>query len=261
MDRTKLIGATTFAALLLMLTPAFAQGFLMTEAEKEAIREEIELFIKNNPKLLVDTVKKYSEEQAASRREPEDAVIENLPEGLATEGIAPFIGNPDATVTVVEFFDYNCGFCKRVVNDVSELVEVEDDVKVVFREMPILGDSSQIAARYALAASKQGKYVEFHNALMKYSGRIDEDVIMRITDELGLDKDKLFEDVNSPDVTETLSTNMLFARELGVRGTPFFMVGNRPVPGAAGLPRLRALVRQARRDATAGMNEDVNEVE
>ncbi len=241
--------AVIVAAISVILpTTAMAQsdsGYLMTQAEKEAVQNVVKEYISENGDFLLEvlqsaTQKKVQEEVKA------DSVIENPPEGLYNAEHSPVIGNPNADVTVVEFFDYNCGYCKRVAGDVQRLVEEDKNVRVVFKEFPILSESSQVAARYALAAAKQGKYNELHMALMKQSGRVDEKEILRVADSLQIDIRQLNEDVYSTDIGDELTANSEMAREIGVRGTPFFVVNGEKYPGALSYARLKALVESAR---------------
>lgn len=229
----------------LSVSPAYAQdatsGYLMTETEKEAIREIVKEFIETNPDVILKAVEDKARDEAQKQRE-EKAKLTKVPEGLYDN--APMAGDKDGEITVVEFFDYNCGYCKRVINDMNRLAEDEDSIKVVFRELPILSDDSENAAHFALAADKQGKYMEFHTKLMQHKGRINQAAIDKYIAELGLDADKMKADAKSQDVIDAIATNMEFARQLEVRGTPFFLVGKRKVPGAAGYTRLKTIIAE-----------------
>lgn len=253
--KMNLCAALVAAACVILPVSAMAQqsggGYLMTEAEKEAVRNVVKEYISENGDYLLEvlqsaTQKKVQEEVKA------DSVIENPPKGLYDAEHSPVIGNPNGSVTVVEFFDYNCGYCKRVVDDVQRLAEEDKDVRIVFKELPILSESSQVAARYALAAAKQGKYNELHMALMKQSGHVDEKEILRIADSLQIDIRQLNEDVYSTDIGDELTSNQEAAREIGVRGTPFFVVNGEKYPGALSYARLKALVESARIKAKTG---------
>ncbi len=235
----------TLIASVLTITPSFAQesatGFLMTETEKEAIREIVKEYIENNPELIVKTVEEDARKKAQKLRD-EKMKVSEIPAGLHDN--APMAGDADGDITVVEFFDYNCGYCKRIVNDVNRLTEDEDSIKVVFRELPILNDASELAARYALAADKQGKYLEYHTKLMQHRGGFDVAALEKYGTELELDVAQLTQDANSQDVLDAIAENMEFARTLQVRGTPFFLVGQRKVPGAIGYTRLKTIIEE-----------------
>lgn len=166
---------------------------------------------------------------------------------LGAAGV-PAAGDESAPVTVVEFFDYRCGYCKRSLDAVRMALE-RTDVRVELREYPILGDDSARAARAALAAARQGRYVDVHLALMAHEGEYDEESIRGIAIEAGLDAERLFEDMQSAEVAALIDTNRALARRLGVSGTPAFLVAGpdafQASPGALDVARLTNLIEEA----------------
>jgi len=154
--------------------------------------------------------------------------------------------NPDGDVTIVEFFDYNCGYCRRVFGDVKALIAADSNVRVVMREWPILGEASVFAARASLASRKQGKFEEFHVALMEQNGRASEEVVMKVAADLGMDTDQLRRDMEAPDVAAHIQTSQQLTQALGLNGTPAFVFGSELVPGAIELEQMQALVEQVR---------------
>jgi len=140
-------------------------------------------------------------------------------------------GNPKGDITVVEFFDYNCGYCKRVAPTVSAVLNNDPNVRIVYKEFAILGPQSLVAARAALAAKRQGKYHEFHDAMMS-AEQADGDSVTATARALGLDYEKLVKDMEDPKITEQLERNYRLATALGINGTPAFVIGDRLVPGA-----------------------------
>jgi len=147
---------------------------------------------------------------------------------------------------VVEFFDYNCGYCRRVFPAVQDLIDGDDNVRVVLREWPILGEESEFAARAALASRNQGKYVEFHNALMADAGRASEASVLSLADDLGMDIDQLRADMESAVVDAHFETSSALAQALGINGTPAFVFEDRLIPGAIELDQMRELVDELR---------------
>ncbi len=133
---------------------------------------------------------------------------------------------------MVEFFDYNCGFCRRALPDVVKLVDTDDKVRVVFKELPIFGEESEGAAKAALAAGKQGKYFEMHQKLYAEPGKADKEKALRVASELGLDVPQLEKDMEDPSVTKALDETKELAQKLGVQGTPLYLIGDRMIPGA-----------------------------
>ena len=158
----------------------------------------------------------------------------------------PFIGNPDASVTVVEFFDYQCPYCKRMAQDLAKIATEDPDVKIIFKEFPVFGRESTMATRAALASAKQGKYAEFHLAIMGLRGAPSENALFRIASRLGMDLDRLRRDMQSPSIETQIQTNLQLARQVGVRGTPAFIVGDQLVPGAMSPDQMRQLIAEKR---------------
>ena len=170
---------------------------------------------------------------------------------LVDDANAPILGNPKGDVTLVEFFDYRCPFCRQVEPWVQTLIKQDPGVRLVQKEFPILGPASVYAARMALAALKQGKHQEFHDALMAKEGNIDESdihegLIFEVAKSVGLDIDRMKVDMNSPDVDAEIRGSIRIARSLGLTGTPAFIVGTDLVPGATDLMTLHEMVDDAR---------------
>jgi len=151
-------------------------------------------------------------------------------------------------VTIVEFFDYQCPYCKRVFPAVQTLLKTDGNIRYVFKEFPILGPQSVVAARAALAAWKldRDRYVPFHTALMQSRGRLSERKILDVAAEIGLDVERLRAAMADPGIDKVLARNAELARALDINGTPAFVIGEKVVPGAVDLETLTALVSQAR---------------
>ncbi len=205
-------------------------------------------YLRENPDAIVEALRAYqAQAEEAQRDEQRKAVAEHW-EDLALRADDPVLGNPDGNVTLVEFFDYRCGYCRRALPDVMALKETDPQLRIVMKEFPILGPDSVIAARAALAARKQGKYAVFHEALMQAEGSLDEARILAVADEVGLDLDRLRGDMEAPEINATLRRNFELAEALGIRGTPAFVTRNDLVPGAVGADALKAMVNAARND-------------
>jgi protein-disulfide isomerase len=154
-------------------------------------------------------------------------------------------GNPDGDVTLVEFFDYRCTYCRRVVSSMQALLQEDRKLRIVFKELPVLGEDSVRAARAALAAERQGRYTPFHFALMT-SEDLSPDAIRQLAAEVGLDPDRLEQDMNAPEIQAAIDANYRLAQELGIEGTPAFVIGDELIPGAVDKGRLEALIADAR---------------
>ena len=159
---------------------------------------------------------------------------------------APVLGNPDGDVTIVEFFDYSCGFCKRTMPELDALLARDGNIRLVMREWPILGDGSDFAARAALASRKQGKYAQIHKVLMGGRGRLTPETVLRLARRAGLDINRLQADMQAPEVGEHIETSMKLAEKLGFYGTPTFVVGGHVVFGFTDSENLSEMVAEAR---------------
>ncbi len=199
-------------------------------------RKEIEKIVKNylitNPEIFLEAQTaleaKMEKEQAEKLKV---AIAENAKE-IYRDPQADLAGNPNGDITVVEFFDYNCGYCKRGLRDVIKLVESDPNVRVVFKELPILSKGSEEASRVAIASGKQGKYWDVHKAMLEAKGVMNEANALAIATKLGLDIDKLKKDMASPEVEAEIKKSEALAKKMGVNGTPHFLVGDRAIPGA-----------------------------
>jgi protein-disulfide isomerase len=186
--------------------------------------------------------------QRALAAEQARAAIATRWEELTDDPDSPIGGNPDGDVTVVEFFDYQCPYCRAVAPDLNRLVDGDDGVRVVYKEFPILGPVSHYAARAALAAHRQGRYEPFHHTLMSEPDRLSEERVLAIAGDVGLDLDRLHRDMDDPEIGAALERTRQLAAALGINGTPAFVVGEEIVPGAIGLDEMRELGRRARED-------------
>jgi protein-disulfide isomerase len=163
---------------------------------------------------------------------------------------SPVLGNPSGDVTVVEFLDYRCPYCKAMHQPIADMIAADGNVRVVIKEFPILGDDSLFAARAALAAGKQGKYAEMHAALMTFKGKLSAKDVESTAAQLGLDVVRLKDDMAAPEVDQELQQNYNLAESLGINGTPAFIIGDTLIPGALKLDDLKAHIAKARDEAS-----------
>jgi protein-disulfide isomerase len=215
-----------------------------------AQRAEIEGMIKNylmsHPEVMVEVSKELEKRQASMQAETNKKVIV---EKKATIFKAPtdFVaGNPKGEISVVEFFDYNCGWCKKAVDELTKLIKADTNVRIVMKELPIFGENSTAAAKAAMASLKQGKYWEFHLALMKEK-QVTKDNLFQIAAKVGLNVDKLKADMADPSIDAALKETMIIAQELGIEGTPGFIIDSRVNVGfvpADGIKEILADVRK-----------------
>jgi protein-disulfide isomerase len=238
MRRTTALALTTA-----LLLPAAAGAQDLTEDRVKALALEA---ILENPEIVMEAVGILQARQAEAEAEAAQATLTDRRDALEADPNAPTSGNPDGSVTVVEFFDYNCPYCRRAGDEVAALLEGDDDVRVVYREWPILGEGSVFASRAALAAREQDAYEAIHEAMLGAEGRLDEGSVMRIAADLGLDVDKLRADMEAPEVQAHIDASMDLAQALGFSGTPSFVIGGELVPGLVDAEQMQALVDAAR---------------
>ncbi|KPN62764.1 Protein-disulfide isomerase [Aliiroseovarius crassostreae] len=219
------------------------------QLDETRVRELVLETIRTNPEIVMEAVAILEKRQATAQASAQAEVLVNQRELLEKDPNAPVLGNPDGDVTVVEFFDYNCPYCKRAMPQVQGLLDADQNVRLVYREWPILGDGSVFAAKAALAARNQGKYEEFHWALMGMKGRAEETTVLRVAKEVGLNIEQLRRDMEAPEVKEHIAASMRLARDLGFNGTPSFVIGDSLVPGFVEQSVLEGYVSDARAGA------------
>lgn len=225
-----------------MLSPAaFAQSL-----DEGRVKELVLEAIRENPDIIREAISILQTQEAEEQAAQAALALQQSRDALENDPNAPVLGNPDGTVTVVEFFDYNCGYCRRVFGNVKELVDGDKDVRLVMREWPILGEESVFAARASLASRNQGKYEAFHNALMANQGRATEASVMSIAKQVGLDVDQLEIDMNSAEIDAHIQASHELTQALGLNGTPAFVFGDQVVPGAIELDQMKQLVEGIR---------------
>ncbi len=228
------------------LAPA-ASASSATTPDKAALGKAIREYLLANPEVLVEAMNEYEKKQESQRDAQADKAIKENQKALMTDPESPIAGNPNGDVTIVEFSDYQCPYCKRAHTAVKSVMASDAKVKLIFKDLPILGEASRIAAVAALASVKQGKHLDFHNALLEFNGKLDSDRIFQIAGTVGLDVPKLKADMEDPAIKKLIERNMALAQALGVRGTPAFVIGNQFVPGAVDAETLKQLIADARK--------------
>lgn len=217
-----------------------------SKPDKAEIESIVRAYILEHPEVLLESVRGYEERQRRSAVEQGRKAMVAHEEELLRDKATPWAGASSPEATVVQFFDYRCGYCKRVLPTISKVAK-EPGVRVVYKELPILGPESVQSARLALAAQKQGKYFEVHEALMSGTGSIKPETVQQIASQHGLDAEKLKKDMESAEVSQTLSRNQALAMALGVNSTPTFVIGSELVPGAIDAAQLNAMIERSRK--------------
>ena len=216
------------------------------------IRDIVRQYLLDHPEVIVEAIQTLQARQRDSGERQQRAAIAEATAELQQQARDPSIGNPDAPLVIVEFFDYACSYCKSMVDVMVNLVQSNKDVRLVLKEFPILNPDSTTAARTALALARQGadKYRAFHVALM-HAKALNGTIIERAAREAGADMSRLKRDLALPEIDETIEANHALARRLGISGTPAIIVGDKLVPGAIGADALSEMVAELREKRAA----------
>ncbi len=238
--RRALLSLFAFSAL---LAPVAAQAG-MTDAQKKEIEAIVRQYILDNPEVLFEAADKHQQKQEEAAAEAAKKVLAEKSDELFKNPAYAVLGNPKAAVAFVEFFDYNCGYCKQAYKDLNALVERNKDIKIILVDTPILGPTSLEAAKWAIAAGKQGKYTEFHKAAMSFTGPKNEESLRAIAKDAGLDPDKVKEAAAKEEVMTQISKNMQLFSSLGLSGTPGFAAKDQVLRGFVGSETLEKMAKE-----------------
>lgn len=236
-----LTGLTTLTAQDIVKTNSNSPAPTITKVERETIELVIREYLLANPSIIREATQALQIQEEKERQELVAENLKALESDIYFDPDSPVGGNVKGDVTVVVFFDYNCGYCKSNVPALRELVEKDPSLRIIYKEFPIMGPHSQDAALAALAAARQGKYSEFHQALMSPESG-GENMIKDVSDNLGLDFADLQSDMADPKLREALDRNIRLANILGINGTPGYIVGTQIIPGAIDVTSLQILV-------------------
>lgn len=229
--------------LLLVLFMSY-NGHAQEGFSKEDIEDMIYEYIMENPEIILESVDNLRKKMEASSIES-DNFLKNEFNTFANDNNIPNFGDPNAKVIIIEFVDYNCGYCKKSLDAITRLLNSELSLKVSFRDYPILSSSSKFAAKAALAAKKQGKYFELHSELLNVKGNLSEEKILEMAKNIDIDVAKLKIDMEDPEIAVIIQNNENLAKKLNIRGTPTFIINGKLYAGALEFDKLRALIDKA----------------
>jgi protein-disulfide isomerase len=220
----------------------------MSETEREILRTEIRAYLLENPEVLMEAIQILEARREAGKLQADSNLIAQHRDAIFNDGVSFVGGNPDGDVTLVEFSDYRCGYCKRAHPDVQALVESDPNLRLVVKEFPILGPDSTATGRMALAALRldSSRYEALNDALMTFDGQLTEAVAYQVAAHVGYDIAALKEAAADPEVDAQIAANYGLARTLGLEGTPSFIIGDRIIRGYLPLEALREAVAEAR---------------
>ena len=232
---------------------ALGMGSGPVSADQARVEQITRDYLTKNPEILVEMTNELDKRQAAEQAAQQQKAISQNADAIFRSPVSHVAGNPNGDVSLVEFFDYNCTYCRRALPDVVKLVNEDGKVRLVLKELPIFGDDSEAAAKLALASNKQGKYFEMHQKLFSEPGKADKDKALRVAKELGLDVDQLQKDAEDPDIKEALDEAKDLAQKLNLQGTPLYVIGDQVIAGAPDdlFDQFKAKVAEVRRKGCA----------
>jgi protein-disulfide isomerase len=229
---------------------SFAGAQNISDAQRSEFERIIREYLIKNPEVLQEAIAELEKRQAAAEAEKHQAAVKENTKALFNSERHVVVGNPKGDVSFVEFFDYNCGYCKRAMDDMFELMKIDPKLRVVLKEFPVLGPGSIDAARVGVAVRMQDKsgkkYLEFHQRLLGGRGQVDKARALAAAKEAGLDMARIERDLGSAEVRLSLEESFDLAKKLGLNGTPSYVIGDNVVIGAVGLEALKEKVNVAR---------------
>ncbi|WP_288901456.1 DsbA family protein [uncultured Sneathiella sp.] len=250
--RTKLSSLSILSFIALVGLIAFGVYQYMMEkptTTEDEFGERVRAYLLSNPQVLREVIAELAKQEEMAAATDRKGLLASLSTELKEDGYSFVAGNPDGDVTIVEFFDYRCGYCKQTFPEVMKAVEADGNIRLVLKEFPILGADSFLAAQAAIASIEQGKYLEFHTALMSSRGGLTMERIRSIATDVGLDLEKLEADMKKDAVRAVVEKNYALAKQLGISGTPAFVIGDEFIPGVISSEQMQALIAAARESA------------
>ncbi|MGR3497226.1 DsbA family protein [Citreimonas sp.] len=221
----------------------------MTDSQREAFGEAVRDYLLNNPQVIMEAVSVLEERESDAQAQADEALVSNNADAIFDDGFSWVGGNPDGDITVVEFMDYRCGYCRRASPEVAQLIESDGDIRLIVKEFPILGEASMISSRFAIATqivAGDDAYKAVHDSLMALEGDPTDAVLVRLSEALGLDAEAIMAEMDSDEVTRRIAETRALAQQLQINGTPTFVFGDQLVRGYAPLDAMQQIVEQER---------------
>ena len=233
----------------LIVFGVFQYAITKPQMTEEAFGERVRGYLLSNPQVLHEVIAELKKQDEIASAKQQKEMMTTLAADLKNDGYSYVAGNPDGDVTIVEFFDYRCGYCKKSFPDLMKTVEEDGNIRLVLKEFPILGPESILASQAAIAAIEQDKYMELHTALMTSRGGLTIDRIRSIASDVGIDVEKLEADMQSDEVRETVEKNYRLAKQLGIDGTPPLVINEEFIPGLISGAEMKQIVAEVREKA------------
>lgn len=229
-----------------LLSDAAEQDAAFSKDQKAAIETIVHDYLLANPSILKDMSQAMQATEMKSMMENATKAIAENKDALFNDKDLPFIGAADGDVVMVQFYDYQCHYCKMALETVQTLIKADPKLKVVLVDFPILSEDSNTASAAAIASAKQGKYADFYPAVMGYQGRLDKATIEKLAASAGVDVEQMKKDMESAEVKERIARNHELGGKIGIRGTPGFVVGAKLLPGVAPVEEFKKMIAEVR---------------
>ncbi len=223
----------------------------MSDAERDAFRAEVRAYLLENPGVLMEAIAVLEEQRTQGAAEADVALLENNRDEIFNDGVSYVGGNPDGDITVVEFLDYQCSFCKRAFPAVEELIASDGSIRFIVKEFPILGEASVLASRYALAVKAlhgDDAYKSVHNDMMLLRGSLTPQTLVRLSEGMKFDHADIQDRMEGDDITQTIAANRALGQRLQIQGTPSFIMGGSFVRGFLELDQMRQVIAEERQN-------------
>jgi protein-disulfide isomerase len=236
--------------LALLSAPALALDLgKMTDEERALFREEVRSYLMDNPEVIMEAVNALEERQAAAQAEADLTLVSDNAQAIFDDGFSYVGGNPDGDITLVEFMDYRCGYCKRAFSEVEKLLETDGNIRFVVKEFPILGEQSMLASRFAMATKLvegDDAYKSVHDALMTFNGDITLPALRRLAESFDLNAADIEARIDDEEITEQLRTTRALAQQLRISGTPTFVLEDEMLRGYIPFDQMELIVADKR---------------
>ncbi len=221
----------------------------MSPTERAAFRAEVRAYLLENPEVIMEAVAVLEQRDAMAQAAADADMIKASQNALFADGFSWTGGNPDGDITLVEFMDYRCGYCRRAAPEVHDLLTQDGNIKLIIKEFPILGEQSETSARFAIATQQiagEDAYKDVHDALIAFSGDVNETTLRRMSDSLGFDTDAILDHMESDEVSQVIAANHALGQQLGISGTPSFVMADRMLRGYLPLDAMQNLAEEIR---------------
>ena len=251
MKLTRTLALTTALSLAAAMPGQALDLSSMTDDERNAFRDEVRAYLMDNPEVLMEAIGVLEQRQAEAQDALDNDLVKVNADALFDDGFSHVSGNPDGDITIVEFVDYQCGYCRKSYDVLQELLEKDTGVRLILKEFPILSEASMLSARFAISGQKlfgEEAYGKLHDALITVRGNVTTESLIKLGDDLGLDGKAIADGMNAPEVDAILAENRALGQRLQITGTPAFVMHDTMARGYMPLEQMEDIIASKRTD-------------